>query len=273
MTYLRGGLATHRVRCSRITSDTLRPSASALSRAASQSSSEMRTARSVVPLGISGDSFSSIRCRRGRIVLTGGDPVSVAVVPGQFDRPVDAGHREVQLADVGVVSAPFGFPLRSRGFVLAGACVHGESVSFQVEADVVGRLVGASAERPERVVPLGMRHPLNRDLFEVVSNSLSALAREVDLAAIGRNCGDGADVLSSDAGHSMSCADDDGVADPEASAGGHGATQAGAAKVVAGVLVFAHAPSVHTPVHTHKSVYTPQRNVHTPNARVMELRG
>ena len=54
MAYCRGltGRATQRAKCSRITSDTLRPSASALRKAASQRSSGMRTLRSVVPLGI-----------------------------------------------------------------------------------------------------------------------------------------------------------------------------------------------------------------------------
>jgi len=45
---------THLAKYSRITSDTLRPSALALHNAASQSSSGMRTLRSVVPLGIGG---------------------------------------------------------------------------------------------------------------------------------------------------------------------------------------------------------------------------
>jgi hypothetical protein len=113
MTYLRGGLATHRVRCSRITSDTLRPSASALSRAASQSSFEMRTARSVVPLGISGDAFGEVE----PTCLHVGNVVENDVVGTIFD-----GHAfSCAVSDLDAVA------LLDFGPV-TGVCVHTQSV-------------------------------------------------------------------------------------------------------------------------------------------------
>lgn len=79
---------THFSKCSRTTSDTLRPSASALLRAASQSSSGMRMLRSAVPLGIRGADQSALepaggkRCVPADVVAACCGVLDGAEVPG-----------------------------------------------------------------------------------------------------------------------------------------------------------------------------------------------